>query len=165
MITKPENLFLHMLVSAERSAHALIIMPPHDKTNNVAVCPAKTQESALCAQCVAKDPGFLHADSGDSDQTGRMRRLIWVFAGRTLTLLVLSCCVSFDDNLRIISTLHKTCCWYSLESPWQYYTNEKPQHMSHVMRKPVYAICEQQRHRSACTSAQSDQQLCCLLPG
>ena len=29
------------------------------------------------------------------------------------------------------------------------------------MRKPVYAICEQQRHRSA----QSDQHLCCSLPG
>ena len=27
----------------------------------------------------------------DSDQTGRMPRLIWVFAGRTLTLLVLTC--------------------------------------------------------------------------
>ena len=25
------------------------------------------------------------------------------------------------------------------------------------MRKPVYAICEQQRRRSACASAQSDQ--------
>ena len=25
---------------------------------------------------------FLHADSEDSDQTGRMRRLICVFAGR-----------------------------------------------------------------------------------
>ena len=32
------------------------------------------------------------------------------------------------------------------------------------MRKPVYAICEQQRHRSACASAQSDQSLCCSLP-
>ena len=32
--------------------------------------------------------------------------------------------------------------------------------LSHVMRKPVYAICEQQRCRSACTSAQSDQRLC-----
>ena len=30
-----------------------------------------------------KDPNFLHADSKDSDQTGRMPRLIWVFAGRT----------------------------------------------------------------------------------
>ena len=28
---------------------------------------------------------------------------------------------------------------------------------SHIVRKPVYAICEQQRHRSACASAQSDQ--------
>ena len=27
-----------------------------------------------------------------------------------------------------------------------------------------YAICEQQRCRSACASAQSDQHLCCLLP-
>ena len=25
-------------------------------------------------------------------------------------------------------------------------------HLSHVMRKHVYAMCEQQRHRSACTS-------------
>ena len=35
--------------------------------------------------------------------------------------------------------------------------------LSHVMRKPVYAICEQQRRRSACAFAQSDQCLCCLL--
>ena len=31
----------------------------------------------------AKGPRFLHVDSEDSDQTGRMPRLIWVFAGRT----------------------------------------------------------------------------------
>ena len=36
--------------------------------------------------------------------------------------------------------------------------------MGHIMRKPVYGICEQQRRRSACTSAQSDQPLCCSLP-
>ena len=36
--------------------------------------------------------------------------------------------------------------------------------LSHVGRKPVYAICEQQRCRSDCESAQSDQRLCCLLP-
>ena len=40
-------------------------------------------ESSLCAQWVAKDPSFLHVDSEDSDQTGRMPRLIWVFGGRT----------------------------------------------------------------------------------
>ena len=75
--------------------------PRHDKTNKMSVRPAKTQislgihpvwsESSLCAQWVAKDPGFLHADSEDSDQTGRMPRLIWVFAVRTATLLVLIC--------------------------------------------------------------------------
>ena len=69
-----------------------IIEPPHDKTNKMTVCPAKTQislgicpvwsESSLCTQWVAKDPSFLYADSKDSDQTGRMPRLIWVFAGR-----------------------------------------------------------------------------------
>ena len=48
-------------------------------------------ESSLCALWVAKDPRFLHADSEDSDQTGRMFRLIWVFARRRLILLVLSC--------------------------------------------------------------------------
>ena len=67
----------------------------------VTVRPAKTQISlgihpvwlatSLCAYWVAKDPRFLHADSEDSDQTGRMPRLIWVFARRTLILLVLSC--------------------------------------------------------------------------
>ena len=40
-------------------------------------------KSLLCDKWVAKDPGFLNADSEASDQTGQMRRLIWVFAGRT----------------------------------------------------------------------------------
>ena len=52
---------------------------------------AQSVQSSLCAQWIAKDPLFLHAESKDSDQTGRMPRLIWVFAGRTLILLVLSC--------------------------------------------------------------------------
>ena len=46
------------------------------------ICPVWSK-SSLCAQWVAKDPRFLHADSGDSDQTGRMPRLIWVFTGGT----------------------------------------------------------------------------------
>ena len=70
--------------------------PPHDKTNKMTVRPAKTQtslgirpvwsESSLCAQWLAKDLSYLHADSEDSDPR-RMPRLIWVFAGRTLILL------------------------------------------------------------------------------
>ena len=63
------------------------------KPTNWPVGPAKTQislgicpvwsESSLCAQWVAKCPSFHHADSEDSDQTGWMPRLIWVFAGHT----------------------------------------------------------------------------------
>ena len=66
----------------------------HDKIYKMSVCPAKTQislgicpvwsESSLCAQWVAMDPRFLYADSKDSDQTGQMPKLIWVFAGRIL---------------------------------------------------------------------------------
>ena len=35
--------------------------------------------------------------------------------------------------------------------------------MSHVLTKPVLAMCKQQRCRSACASAQSDQHLYCSL--
>ena len=75
--------------------------PQHGKTNKVTVRPAKTQislgirsvwsESSLSAW---RYPGSLAthwAHSEDSDQTGRMPRLIWVFTGRTPILLVLSC--------------------------------------------------------------------------
>ena len=66
----------------------------------MSVRPAKTQislgihpvwsESSLCAQRLAKDPSFFHADSEDFT-FAQMPRLIWVLAGRTLILLVLSC--------------------------------------------------------------------------
>ena len=78
--------------------------PRHGKTNKMSVRPAKTQisirpdwsESSLYTQWVAKGPRFLHAHREDSDQTGRMPKLIWVFAGRTLILLVLSYRGSFS---------------------------------------------------------------------
>ena len=92
------------------------------------VRPAKTQislgirpvwsESLLCTQWVAKDPSFLHADSEDSDQTGPMPRLVWVFAGRTLILLVLSCRGSsfyFVKNMtRFCHCLSKSCTRWPL---------------------------------------------------
>ena len=59
----------------------------HDKTNKMACAPsedsvsalasARSDQSSLCAKWVAKDP---YSDSDDSDQTGPMPRLIWVFA-------------------------------------------------------------------------------------
>ena len=65
----------------------------HDKTNKLNECQSKTQinlsihpdlpKSSLYAYGVAKDPSFLHADSDDSDQTGRLPRLMCVFAGST----------------------------------------------------------------------------------
>ena len=79
--------------------------------------PAKTQislgilpvwsESSLCAQWVAKDPRFLHADSKDSDQIERIPRLIWVFTGHkchfvgfvTRWLILLTYCFYLDFNL------------------------------------------------------------------
>ena len=53
-------------------------------------------ESSLCAFWTAKDANFLHADNEDSDQTARMRRLIWVFVGRTFQI---SLRISTDQNL------------------------------------------------------------------
>ena len=84
-----------------------IYMPQHEKQTKCSEYPAKTQirlgesaqcpvwsGSSLCAECIAKDPRYIHADGEDSDQTGRMLRLIWVFTGRTF-YLVLSCCDSY----------------------------------------------------------------------
>ena len=46
------------------------------------ICPVLS-ESSRCAQWVVKDPRLFQGDSEDSDQTGQMPRLIWVFAGRS----------------------------------------------------------------------------------
>ena len=64
----------------------LLYEPRHDKTNKVTVRLAKTQislcirpvwsESSLGASWVTKDPNFLHANSEDSDQIGRLS-LCW----------------------------------------------------------------------------------------
>ena len=75
--------------------------PPHDKTYKVTVRPVKTEislgirpvwsESSLSAWRKIGSLATHWAHSEDSDQTGR----IWVFAWRTLVLLVLSCRGSF----------------------------------------------------------------------
>ena len=73
------------------------IEPQHDKTNKMCVRPAKIQislgirpdwsESFLSAWKKLGSLATHWAHSEDSDQTGRMPRLIWVFAGRTVILL------------------------------------------------------------------------------
>ena len=66
-------------------------------------------------------PYFMCANSEGSGESVRMRRLASAFAGRLC-----------DKYHNLMSWLNFTVCY----------------HMSHVMRKPVYAICEQQMRRS-----------------
>ena len=54
--------------------------PPHDITNKMACATSK----------VSDQPGHPPSLFACSDQTGQMPRLIWVFAGSTVILLVLS---------------------------------------------------------------------------
>ena len=77
----------------------------HCTTNKITVCPAKSRislgicpvwsESSLCAEWVAKGPSFLHADSKDSDQTGRMpfvsfvMRRFWLASPSSVTVKIL----------------------------------------------------------------------------
>ena len=99
----------------------VIKWPPHDKPNKMTVRTAKTEiclgirpvwsESLLCAQWVANDPSFLHADSEGSDHTGRMPRLIWVFAGRTCHLVGFVMrrliCLFYVFNSITVSKIHQ----------------------------------------------------------
>ena len=78
---------------------------PSEDSEHLGIRPAWS-ESSLCAQWVAKDPSFLNADSENCDQTGRMPRLIWVFAWRTAILLVFSCRGSFVLFYLALSSPH-----------------------------------------------------------
>ena len=87
--------------------------PANNKTNKKwHVRPAKTEiswasvlpvQSLLCAQCLAKDPSFLHTDSEDSDQSGPMPKVI--FAGCTCHFVGFAmrwrisfcCCLNHND--------------------------------------------------------------------
>ena len=108
-IWTPEN-YCHIL-TFELEAKFLILYsavfpytlhepPPRDKTNKMTMRPVKTQIS-LGIHPVWSEPSLFTwrklgslathgAHSQYSDQSGWMPRLIWVFAGRTNHLLVLS---------------------------------------------------------------------------
>ena len=79
-------------------------------------CPGWS-ESSLCTQWVTEDSNFLHADREDSDQTGGMLRLIWVFAGLTRHVI---CFV-----MRRLKYLH-TCLFY--ETLWKPADEHEPPH-------------------------------------
>ena len=104
------------------------------------VRPSKTQislgirpvwsDSSLCALRVSKKR-FLHVDSEDSDQTGQMPRLIWVFAGHTchfvafvmrlLILLVLLVNLQPEENTYRHSKLKYSCAClaFSFANVWK----------------------------------------------
>ena len=115
-----------------------------------------SDKSSSCAQWVAKDPSFLHADSEDSDQTGRMPRLIWVFSGRTYHF------VGFAMrrlNSDFAHCLHRIGILLKRQpvSPWLLFEPVSP------CGKVTYHIDEQPRFRRAWTSTLSRQNLHCLL--
>ena len=83
---------------------------------------------------------------------GQIPRLICVFAGCTDHF------VSFVMRQPKVNPLSPS--WLlSLQTRWVHLSFKECLlyvYLSHVMRKPVYAIWEQQRRRSACASMQSD---------
>ena len=88
--------------------------PRHDKTNKVTVRPVWS-ETSLSAWRKRGSLATHWAHSEDSDQTGRVPRLIWVFAGRTAILLVLSCRGSIMFKPRLL--FHKTTAVCSFRTP------------------------------------------------
>ena len=90
------------------------------------------------------------------------RSLISIFVVHCLDSMILLVSISKIPSLKLVSVAAQaglSLTWS--ETPktgflvtWLYW------YLSRVMRKPIYAICEQQMRRSACASAESDQHLC-----
>ena len=91
----------------------------------MSVRPAKTQISLGIIRPVSSEFSLStwtklgsvathRAHSEDSDQTGQMPRLNWVFAGHTVTLLVLSCRGSFVVNAMVFQPPSHCDMWKSL---------------------------------------------------
>ena len=125
--------------------------------------PQVLSKSSLCAQCVAKGQSFLHADSEDSDQSGRMPRLIGVFAGRTVTLLVCHEAAQFI-KYRFMATGNAKQYWFSQKLNfdvvvwsnfcWDWARSFDPPHEKN--NKMTVRPAKTQRLRSAWASALSD---------
>ena len=83
----------------------------------------------------------------------RMPRLIWVFTGRTLILLVLSChgsCVK-RGHTRIRSAKRQLTAANMLLLLLSL--------LSHVTRKPVFGVCDQGTLKPACAATEARQRL------
>ena len=127
----------------------------HKKTTTIGLCFMASfifnsihpvwSESSLSAWRKLGSLANHWAHSEDSDQTGQMPRLTWVSAGRTVILLVLSWRSSLiyclqHKQVKIWGPCHKN-------------------DMSLITTKPVFKVCEQVRHKPACTTTESTYRL------
>ena len=103
--------------------------PRHDKTNKMSVCPAKIQislsirpvwsESSLSAWRNLGSLATHYAHSEDSDQTGRMPRLIWVFAGRSHFVGFVMSRLTLCNNFIIMQiSIIKPCSLIKFRKAW-----------------------------------------------
>ena len=104
---------------------------------------AQSGPSSLWAQWVAKHPSFLHADSEDSDQIGRM---IWVSAGRTCHF------VGFVMRrlIRSYVTYKKKCSPISPHHPWAVKADINYMHVSFQTRGDDPGLGYPIVHRQLC---------------
>ena len=78
----------------------------------------------------------------------------WLGKCGTLSLHATHC-------VHILMNIKKFSCYFRNVLLGMRFTSKYEPHHD----KPAFAICEQQRHRSACAFALSDQHLCCSLLG
>ena len=144
----------------------------------------QSDQSSMSAWRNLGSLAFHWAHSEDSDQTGRMPRLIRVFPGRTLILLVLSCCSSFyhtvmctkdaDRSGQTVSTLfahyRNRMLSQRMTKPTKWHApskdSDQPGHPPSLIRVFVvpmkklwilrYPVSAQRRLWSDCANAQAD---------
>ena len=107
---------------------------------SLGICPVWS-DSSLSILWVARNPSYLHFRW----TVKTLIRLIWVLAGCTshfngFIMLQLSC--FFTTIARHVMTVTRVVVVFF------FIGNMQVNDMNHIMRKPVYAICEQQRRRS-----------------
>ena len=162
--------------------------PPHVETNKMIVCPAKTQislgfrpvwsESRLSTWRHLGSLATQWAHSEDSDQTGRMPRLIWVFAGRTdhivgfvvRRLISYLCCLTEWGSIKEVCTrLPREVKGSRGEGSVSETTGRKQVRsvswllliLAGAWQNHQDDLCAQRRLRSTWASAQSDPSLGC----
>ena len=97
----------------------------------------QSDQSSLSAWRNLRSLATHWAHSEDSDQTVRMPRLIWVFAGRTLTLLVLSC-RGWNEKLSMFAWIMRMGSYWVLKELLLKQTNtDLPIWLWHVCHNPA----------------------------